>query len=63
MSLLSGGEPPSSFEVERQAVETFEKQLVVKRLGLTYVISVSFRSLNPDRAAQITNAIVDESAR
>jgi succinoglycan biosynthesis transport protein ExoP len=59
VSLLGGGEPPSSFEMERQAVETFEKQLTVKRLGLTYVISVSFRSLDPDRAAQITNAVVD----
>jgi succinoglycan biosynthesis transport protein ExoP len=59
VNLLSGGEPPSSFEVERQAVETFEKQLVVKRLGLTYVISVSFRSLDPDRAAKIANALVE----
>ena len=59
VSLLRGGEPPSSFEKERQAVETFEKNLAVKRLGLTYVISVSFRSLEPDRAAEITNSVVD----
>src|SRR4029079_7590074 len=59
VSLLRGGEPPSSFEKERQAVETFEKNLAVKRLGLTYVISVSFRALEPDRAAEITNSVVD----
>lgn len=59
VNFLSGSDPPSSFELERRATEAFEKQLTVKRLGLTYVISVSFRSLSAERAAQIANAIVD----
>jgi succinoglycan biosynthesis transport protein ExoP len=58
-NLFSGSEPPSTFDLERRATEVFEKQLTVKRLGLTYVITISFRSLNADRAAQIANAIVD----
>ncbi len=58
-NLFSGSEPPSSFQLERRAADAFQSRLTVKRVGLTYVISVSFRSLNADRAAQIANAVVD----
>ena len=37
----------------------FESRLKVERVGLSYVIVISFRSLSPDRAAQIANAIAD----
>jgi succinoglycan biosynthesis transport protein ExoP len=59
VNFVTGAEPPSNFEQERRAAETFAKLLTVKRVGLTYVIEVSFRSLNADRAAQIANAVVD----
>ena len=47
----------SKFDLLRRVTEAFGKRLTVKRVGLTYIIEISFRSLNPDRAAQIANAI------
>jgi succinoglycan biosynthesis transport protein ExoP len=49
----------SEFNVTRQAVNTFESRLSVRRVGLTYVIQIGFRSFSPDRAAQIANAIAN----
>ena len=43
----------------RTAIDTLEKNLKVKRSGLTYAIDIDFKSLNPDRAAQVANAIAD----
>ena len=43
----------------RQAVRIFQKQLGVRRIGLTYVMEVSFRSLDRDKAAQIANAVAN----
>ena len=43
----------------RTAIGTLEKNLKVKRSGLTYAIEIDFKSLNPDRAAQVANAIAD----
>ena len=43
----------------RTAIGTFEDNLKVKRSGLTYAIDIEFKSLNPDRAAQVANAIAD----
>ncbi|MGN8546634.1 polysaccharide biosynthesis tyrosine autokinase [Bradyrhizobium sp. 13971] len=57
--LLAGGAPPTEFDRTRRAVRTFQKQLDVRRRGMTYVIEVSFRSLDPERAAQIANAVAD----
>jgi polysaccharide biosynthesis transport protein len=51
--------PDSEFALTRQAVGTFESRLNVRRVGLTYVIEIGFRSINPDRAAQIANAVAD----
>ncbi len=38
---------------------TFEKGLAIRRIGLTYVIQISFTSPYPGKAAQIANAVVD----
>ena len=51
--------PRSDFELTRQAVKSFKRRLHVKRVGLTYVIEINFRSLNPERSAQIANAVAD----
>jgi succinoglycan biosynthesis transport protein ExoP len=51
--------PRSDFELTRQAVEVFQRRLGIRRVGLSYVIQISFRSYNPDRAAQIANAVAD----
>lgn len=57
--LFSSGEPVSEFALNRQAVGAFEKRLTIKRVGLTYVIQIGFQSHNPERAAEIANAVAD----
>ena len=50
---------PSQFEITRSAVQAFESKLNIKRIGMTYVIQISFRSYNPEHAAEIANAVAD----
>ena len=40
-------------------MNAFESRLTVSRVGMTYVIEIDFQSTNPDRAAQIANAVAD----
>jgi succinoglycan biosynthesis transport protein ExoP len=58
-SLFGSDGPPSKERIERGAVEAVQKNLRVERVLTTYVLSLSFRSRNPDRAAQIANEIAD----
>ena len=51
-----GGGPTPEFRRMRAAIDTFEENLKVKRSGLTYAIDIEFKSLSPDRAAQVANA-------
>ena len=55
----SSSEPPSEFMVMRGAVGAFERNLTIKRIGLTYVIVISFQALSPERAAEIANAVAN----
>jgi polysaccharide biosynthesis transport protein len=57
--LFGSIEPKSPSQLTRRAAQTFANRLTVKRIGLTYVISISFESRDPDRAAQIANAVAD----
>ncbi|MBO4227979.1 polysaccharide biosynthesis tyrosine autokinase [Bradyrhizobium neotropicale] len=57
--LFSSGSAPSEFELTRKALERFEKNRTIKRLGLTYVMEIGFTSLDPGKAAKIANAIAD----
>ena len=59
IGFFSSGEPASEFSLRREAVGAFKSKLAVKRAGLTYVILISFQSYNPDRAAQIANAVAN----
>ncbi|WP_315836328.1 GumC family protein [Bradyrhizobium prioriisuperbiae] len=43
----------------RRALGQFTKSLSAKRVGVTYVIEVSFRSAYPERAAKIANAVAE----
>lgn len=43
----------------RNALASFEKRLTVARVGISFVIEISFISNKPERAAQIANAIVE----
>lgn len=58
-NLFSGGQTPSEFEQTRKALERFEKNRTIKRLGLTYVMEIGYTSKDPRKAAQIANAIAD----
>ena len=51
--------PSSQFELTRNAMRTFQNQLSIRRVALTYVIQIGFTSRNPERAAQVANAVVD----
>jgi polysaccharide biosynthesis transport protein len=55
----SGSQASAEYRRMRSALTTFENNLSVKRTGLTYVIEIDFQSLNPDRAAQIANAVAN----
>ena len=43
----------------RQAIFVFKKKLDIQRVGMSYVIEIDFTSQNPDRAAQIANAVAN----
>jgi capsular exopolysaccharide synthesis family protein len=57
ISLLSGSGQDTEFTLTRRAMERFDRRLTVKRVGLTYTISIQFESPSPERAAQVANAI------
>lgn len=58
-SLMSSATPPSEYKQVRKALGRLEKNLSVKRVGLSYVIEISYRSLSAERAAQISNAVAE----
>ncbi|WP_245287789.1 polysaccharide biosynthesis tyrosine autokinase [Bradyrhizobium sp. URHA0013] len=58
--LFSSNGPPSKEQLEQTAVLELKKNLKVERVGQTYVLNLSFRSLAADKAAQVANAISDE---
>ena len=49
----------SESELTQRAVAAFERKLKVSRVGYSYAIEITFQSLDPDRAAQIANAVAD----
>jgi succinoglycan biosynthesis transport protein ExoP len=51
--------PKSESEMTSRAVAALLRNLDVQRVGPTYLIDVSFRSPNPDLAAQIANAVAE----
>ncbi len=57
--IYSSDEPASEFELTRRALERFEKQRDIKRVGLTYVMDIAFTSVSAEKAARIANAISD----
>jgi succinoglycan biosynthesis transport protein ExoP len=57
--LFTTSTPISDFEVTRRTVEAFGNRLTVRRVGLTYIIEISFNSFSAERSAQIANAVAD----
>jgi polysaccharide biosynthesis transport protein len=56
---LESDAPKTEGEQLRNTVNVFRNQLVVSRLGPSYVANVAFLSLDRDKAARIANEVVD----
>jgi succinoglycan biosynthesis transport protein ExoP len=52
-------EPLSDSEATKVALGVLSKNLSVRRVGFSYNLSIQYRSENPERAVQITNAIAE----
>ena len=59
----SDNAPNTQMALEQRALAVFEKRLTIGRLGLTFVVEIEFQSTNPDRAAEIANAVADAFIR
>lgn len=57
--LFSGSYVASEYELTRGALQRFASNRTVKRVGLSYVMEISFTSQDPQKAARIANAIAD----
>jgi succinoglycan biosynthesis transport protein ExoP len=55
----SGGGRPSESALTRTAIARLQSGLAIGRSGLTYIININFRAGNPERAAQIANAVAE----
>lgn len=58
--LLGWTRPEGEGSAMRYAVESFAQRLTAKRVGPTYLVELTFSSKNPDRAAQILNAVAEK---
>lgn len=58
--LLGWSKPATEASAARYAVERFERRLSAKRVGPTYLVEITFDSRDPDRAAQILNAVAEK---
>jgi succinoglycan biosynthesis transport protein ExoP len=50
--------PRTDFELEERALRTLQSRLIAKRIGLSFIIEVAFRSADPQLAADIANEIL-----
>jgi succinoglycan biosynthesis transport protein ExoP len=57
--LFSSAKPGSDFENTRRMLAIAQKRLTVKRLGIAWIIDISYEDTDPARAAQIANAFAD----
>jgi capsular exopolysaccharide synthesis family protein len=58
--ILGWSRPETKASALRHAVEVFERRLLAKRVGPTYLVELTFDSRDPDRAAQILNAVTEK---
>ncbi|UFX42802.1 hypothetical protein HAP47_0026695 [Bradyrhizobium sp. 41S5] len=58
--LLGWTRPEGKGSAMRYAVESFGQRLTAKRVGPTYLVELTFSSKDPDRAAQILNAVAEK---
>jgi succinoglycan biosynthesis transport protein ExoP len=61
--LFSGMFPvsqPSDDQLLRAAIARLMGNLTIKRVGLSYVIEISYQALSPDQAARVANAVAEK---
>jgi uncharacterized protein involved in exopolysaccharide biosynthesis len=58
--LLGWSKPATEASAARYALEPFERKFSAKRVGPTYLVEITFDSRDPDRAAQIVNAVAEK---
>lgn len=58
--LFSESKPPTQEQLLRGALARFANGLSIKRVGVSYVIEISFQALSQEQAAQIANAVADD---
>jgi capsular exopolysaccharide synthesis family protein len=56
---LGWGKPETEATAMRYALESFQRKLSVRRIGLTYIMGLSFESIDPQRAALILNTVAE----
>jgi succinoglycan biosynthesis transport protein ExoP len=59
LNRLFKNEPESGPDLRGHILQVFKNRLTAARLGTSYVIEIQFQSNDPDRAAQIANAVAD----
>ncbi|WP_051387153.1 AAA family ATPase [Bradyrhizobium sp. ARR65] len=57
--LLGWSRPEGESGAIHRAMESFERKFSVERAGVTYIIKISFESIDPERAAQILNTVAE----
>src|SRR5262249_30618911 len=57
--ILGAGKVSPEADRLSRVVRIFQKNLTIKRIGLTYVINIDYRSLDPSKAARISNAVAE----
>lgn len=59
LPFLDSNSPMSDYELERTLINDFGKRLRVKRVGLSYVISIDYVATNAVQAADIANQLAE----
>jgi len=54
-----GGQDSTNRDQLARVIRIFHNNLTVKRVGLTYIIMIGYRSLDPNKAARISNAVAE----
>lgn len=57
--LLGLMEPETEFSAMRRTLRSFDRKLSARRVGLTYIVEITFDSGNPERAALILNTVAE----
>ncbi|MDR3468738.1 MAG: GumC family protein [Xanthobacteraceae bacterium] len=56
---VGGASPPPDYELTERALRVFDSRLAAKRVGLSFIIEITFRSSDPELAAAIANATLE----